>query len=523
MKKLLHLSMLFITTIVSSQTLLYHFPFNNSLSATTGTGTFTTNNAVYTSDGDNPSGALQVTNTFSAGTDNTVRSTLANLPNLQNARSIAFRVKFDQLPNDPNHVVFQYGTDGTFGAFGYNVNTSGGNISSWGTNSTANITNTALEVGVWYSIVVTYGAGILNYYINGDLRFTSTFFTSTNLLTSGNRFAIGGTLASNFGFGSFAIDHLRIYSGVINQTTINSLNLDQPLPPLAYHFPFNNSLRTADFSQGVTLIKTATSDAISYADSNTSLLINGGGNSAELSASLGLLPVGNASRTVHLRIKINGYPAPMQNFNSSHRIFNYGTASTNQAYGWSQNDLNTTNHFFFGSTDINQTNTINVGTWYNMTFVHDGTNVSIYKDGTLVSTVPRSLNTVGTNFYIGTVLGDTAPNSSYLNATIDDIKIYRIALSASQINELITTGTLSSNNFKTNNLKFSMFPNPATNLLNIDIASDIQSVEIYSLQGQKVLTGSDKQINISGLSAGMYMVRVQDVDGGIATQKLLVE
>jgi Secretion system C-terminal sorting domain/Concanavalin A-like lectin/glucanases superfamily/Fibronectin type III domain len=84
-----------------------------------------------------------------------------------------------------------------------------------------------------------------------------------------------------------------------------------------------------------------------------------------------------------------------------------------------------------------------------------------------------------------------------------------------------TTGTLSNQDFNSNNLKFSMYPNPVNDILKIAMETELKSVEIYSLQGQKVLSANNKTIDIANLSSGMYMVRVQDVDGGIASQKLM--
>jgi hypothetical protein len=41
--------------------------------------------------------------------------------------------------------------------------------------------------------------------------------------------------------------------------------------------------------------------------------------------------------------------------------------------------------------------------------------------------------------------------------------------------------------------------------------------------GQKVLSATSKTVDVSRLSKGIYMVRVQSVDGVIATQKLMIE
>lgn len=85
----------------------------------------------------------------------------------------------------------------------------------------------------------------------------------------------------------------------------------------------------------------------------------------------------------------------------------------------------------------------------------------------------------------------------------------------------IQSGTLSTQDFNSNNLKFSMYPNPAKDILNISLDSDLKSVEIYSLQGQKVFSSNEKIISISNLSNGIYMVKVEDVNGAVATTRLI--
>lgn len=87
----------------------------------------------------------------------------------------------------------------------------------------------------------------------------------------------------------------------------------------------------------------------------------------------------------------------------------------------------------------------------------------------------------------------------------------------------IPSVTLSNKDFQTNNLKASIFPNPTQNNFNIEMENDLKSVEIYSLLGTKVLTAKNKNVNVSNLSKGTYMVRVQDKNGNIATQKLVKE
>jgi DNA-binding beta-propeller fold protein YncE len=87
----------------------------------------------------------------------------------------------------------------------------------------------------------------------------------------------------------------------------------------------------------------------------------------------------------------------------------------------------------------------------------------------------------------------------------------------------VSSVALNSSEFQTNNLKFNLYPNPASDILNIETENDLKSVEIYSIQGQKVLSAGSKEINISNLTSGLYLVQVTDIDDIIATQKLIIK
>ena len=96
-------------------------------------------------------------------------------------------------------------------------------------------------------------------------------------------------------------------------------------------------------------------------------------------------------------------------------------------------------------------------------------------------------------------------------------------ISYSQTINFTTTGSLSTVDFNQNNLDVALYPNPVNDLLNIETVLELQSVEIYNIQGQKVLSSNQKQINVSNLAAGMYMVRIQDADNNIATKKVIIK
>ena len=51
--------------------------------------------------------------------------------------------------------------------------------------------------------------------------------------------------------------------------------------------------------------------------------------------------------------------------------------------------------------------------------------------------------------------------------------------------------------------------------------SDLSQVVIYNLQGQKVKESTTKQVNVSNLSKGVYLVKIEDGNGNIATEKFI--
>lgn len=90
-------------------------------------------------------------------------------------------------------------------------------------------------------------------------------------------------------------------------------------------------------------------------------------------------------------------------------------------------------------------------------------------------------------------------------------------------NILITQNSVLSNNeFSVSN--FSMYPNPANEVLNFNAKSNIQNIEVYNLMGQKVLANAfdDNQVslNVSQLNSGVYVVKAI-IDGVESSAKFI--
>ncbi len=74
---------------------------------------------------------------------------------------------------------------------------------------------------------------------------------------------------------------------------------------------------------------------------------------------------------------------------------------------------------------------------------------------------------------------------------------------------------------------YRIFPNPATEVVYLESTSEIQSIEIYNCNGKCILYKTElntfsTQLNISGLSSGIYLVRMKIKGEKIVSSKLIV-
>lgn len=221
-------------------------------------------------------------------------------------------------------------------------------------------------------------------------------------------------------------------------------------------------------------------------------------------ASIWTIPKGNDSRTVSMWFK--------SNLTSNIGIFSYGTNATEATFGVY---LGLIGSYVFQSfvTDADFGGNYAANTWSHLVVTYDGSMVKIYVNGSLVNTSQYTLNTGNDpNFKIGN-------NNSILS--IDDLKLYGRAITGAEIQNLYTNNSLSAKDYSTKNLKVALYPNPVRNILNIETATEIKSIAIYNLLGQKVKTAKSRNINVADLSNGTYMVRVEDTNNAVKTMKIV--
>ena len=84
-------------------------------------------------------------------------------------------------------------------------------------------------------------------------------------------------------------------------------------------------------------------------------------------------------------------------------------------------------------------------------------------------------------------------------------------------------GTAAINEAK--DVSYIMYPNPANNgeVITINAAATIATIEVISILGKKVLTQTSNKINTSALANGTYITRINFTDGRMVENKIIIE
>jgi hypothetical protein len=122
----------------------------------------------------------------------------------------------------------------------------------------------------------------------------------------------------------------------------------------------------------------------------------------------------------------------------------------------------------------------------------------------------------------GYAVGDIIPNSAEIYFD------YNPAIVTGTFNTEFTEA-LAMPGFNTGNLL--LYPNPAKNSFSVSLAQgtgQIQSIELYDVIGEKVKTAasnnsSDVNVDVSNLSAGVYFVQINTVNGQKVIRKLIIQ
>lgn len=248
-------------------------------------------------------------------------------------------------------------------------------------------------------------------------------------------------------------------------------------------------------------------------------------NAGGLKAIISNLPLGNSARTVATWIKFNQY-----NPTGGSYIFSYGNAVNGQAFGLTMNYNNGLEQYNWGAgysviVTINDNSNVffNNGQWYHLVTSYDGTKVKIYMNGNLIKTQTLAINTsnsVNNLFKIGAT--PSTSSGGTLNAAIDDLQIFDVALTDAQVNSLYS-GTLATSDLSNIKNNISIYPNPTKDIVVVKSETPITKIELYDFSGKKIKESASKEMNIFSLERGNYLVKITDKEGNTQTKNLIKE
>ena len=528
-KKLLTLMFLLVGLQIFAQTPIYHFTFDNTLSDTNNADTFVINPGVvstalptYLSGENSGSMGLQVTGSYN------VQANLSNLPQGNAARTIMMRVRSFPTSSAVNPL-WNYGSSSDLQGLGLkHDNISGSTLTTFafGAGNETSTSNSGIDSAGsnWYLLTVTYDGTTLKTYKNSMLLYSQTISLNTNgtLLKLG-QFLNENTTVSSVGF---RVDDLKIYDSALNIQQIgNQYAYDADLNNgLLAFYDFENNLNSSTgihnlTAQGamayVTGIEGGASKAGSFSGTNLAY-------TTSLDAVFNTQQFTVAFWEYRPSSAINSaYDTSYEAFGSQYFRVRQGIPRISAAYNAST---------YFTETNLNGY----VGVWKHYAIVFkklaSSSVISVYEDGIfMVSTVVTNavdLYKFNNKFTIGggTDAAGNFLSSKFAHTNIDKFFVYNRALSVQEINLLKDQhqAFLSVNDFNSPELlEAEIYPNPVQDVLNINVDNAIKSVEVFTLQGQKILNSTSNEVDMSSLNSGVYLVKITDENNSMTTQKIV--
>ncbi len=164
-------------------------------------------------------------------------------------------------------------------------------------------------------------------------------------------------------------------------------------------------------------------------------------------------------------------------------------------------------------------------------YITAGADIYKYTVSTNTLTTNPLVATPVTDVYMGIYGMNVINNTIYVadaNGYFLDGKVYVYSLQGSLLNTF-TVGKIPNHFYKSKAslsvknpemVSVSVYPNPTSDILNIQTAESITNVTAYNIAGQKVLRANTQTINVSNLKTGVYVLKVETAKGS-ATLKFV--
>lgn len=142
------------------------------------------------------------------------------------------------------------------------------------------------------------------------------------------------------------------------------------------------------------------------------------------------LPSGNAPRTLSIWVKWDSN-------DSTDVIYGYGSGSAGNMFGLFVHSNSSLYFWGYNSGDHDTGVNIEVGEWMHLALTYDGTYVRTYKNGLLVDTREKTLNTIVDSSVIGR---NNYTGGYFFDGSVDEVSIYSRTLSDLEVRQLYQYG-----------------------------------------------------------------------------------
>ena len=394
------------------------------------------------------------------------------------------------------------------GVYSASFNTSGLGSGAEISTPTYASTGASITVSADYKRSTGSGGGIfyLQYY-----NFTTSSWTTITTTTSFSNTCqtLSATIpAGTIPTGANVAFKFYLYCTSGNFTfNVDNTKVFENIPQTIAEYTFNNTYTNINGNAAFSSNAGTSFVTDRHGNSNGAININNSGSNATIAG----LSYGAGARTISVWAKTNVLNSVIN------YVFHYGNTANGNGLAFRPTTIL---YFENGGANLELSNANANNTWVHYVCTYDGTTAKVYKNGVLFSSGAKTFNTVNNSDIFKLGVAETGA-VTYFNGAIDDLKIYNYVLNTTEISNLYTNNMLTSENFNTNNLEVGLYPNPVNDILNIDTKEEVLSVEVFALQGQKVMFSKENKINVSQLPAGIYLVRIQDVNNNIATKKII--
>jgi hypothetical protein len=210
-------------------------------------------------------------------------------------------------------------------------------------------------------------------------------------------------------------------------------------------------------------------------------------------------------------------------------ILNIGSSGGDQAISVRPTDIHVHSYVWDGyNSPVSKTITTTLpalDTWFHITSVRSASALSLYLNGVFVSEVAitaAQFTFYGMQNYPQALIGRRFNGTAGFTGYIDDVRIFSRALSKEEVlqdykfgldNNFSTLTSTMKDNMEESSKKFSLIPNPATDVLTIlsNTNEKVSSARVLKSDGSVALYMNEltsNEINISSLTPGIYIFEV---------------